>query len=62
MGLTATGQGWIRYLDNETKARTFIRLDSADAPQLRFLNWPDDHRVLVRQKGFAGETPLEWPR
>jgi hypothetical protein len=62
MGVTATGQGWIRYLDNETRARMFMRLDSADTPSVQFLDWPDSKRILVRQVGFSGEKSLEWQR
>jgi hypothetical protein len=62
MGVTATGQGWIRYLDNETRARMFLRLDSADVPVIQFLDWPDEQRIAVRQLGFAGEERLAWPR
>ena len=62
MGVTATGQGWIRYLDNETRARLFIRLDSADVPLVQFLDWPDKQRILVRQIGFHGESKVAWPR
>src|SRR2546423_4915562 len=44
MGVTASGQGWIRYLDNRTRARLRLALDSADTPALQFLDWPDDQR------------------
>jgi hypothetical protein len=60
MGVTATGQGWIRYLDNQTRARLYARLDSADAPVVQFLDWPDDQRIMVRQIGFAGDQALQW--
>jgi len=59
MGVSATGQGWIRYLDNETRARMWLMLDSADTPVVQFLDWPDNRRIKVRQLGFAGETTLE---
>jgi len=62
MGVTASGQGWIRYLDNQTRARLRIALDSLDAPSLQFLDWPDERRITVRQLGFAGDTSLEWKR
>jgi hypothetical protein len=62
MGVTAAGQGWIRYLDNETRARIFLRLDDGDGPVLQFLDWPDDQRILVRQIQFSGEQTLEWER
>jgi hypothetical protein len=62
MGVTATGQGWIRYLDNQTRARLRMALDSTDSPVVQFLDWPDDQRILVRQLGYAGETSLEWKR
>ncbi len=62
MGVTTTGQGWIRFLDNRTRARMFVTLDSADAPWVQFLEWPDDQRILVRQIGFSGEKTLEWKR
>ena len=60
MGVTATGRGWIRYLDNQTRARMWVTLDSAGAPWVQFLDWPDERRILVRQVGFAGEQSLEW--
>jgi len=62
MGVTATGQGWIRYLDNRTRARLRLVLDSADAPVLQFLDRPDDQRIIVRQLGFARDTMLELKR
>jgi len=62
MGVTASGQGWIRYLDNDTKARMFIRLDSEDVPELQFLDWPDTERIVVREIGFVGESSFEWQR
>ncbi|UCG85725.1 MAG: hypothetical protein JSW71_17670 [Gemmatimonadota bacterium] len=62
MGVSATGQGWIRYLDNQTRARMFVQLDSADAPIIQLLDWPDDQRIVVRQIGFSGEQTFEWER
>lgn len=62
MGVTATGRGWIRYLDNQTRARMWVTLDSTDTPWVQFLDWPDDHRIRVRQIGFSGEKTLEWKR
>ncbi|MEX2157193.1 MAG: hypothetical protein WD773_10180 [Gemmatimonadales bacterium] len=62
MGVTATGQGWIRYLDNRTRARLRIALDSVDVPVVQFLDWPDEQRILVRQVGFSRDTVLEWKR
>jgi hypothetical protein len=62
MGVTASGQGWIRYLDNRTRARLRLALDSADTPALQFLDWPDDQRIAVRQLGFSGDTTLNWKR
>jgi hypothetical protein len=62
LGVTATGRGWIRYLDNKTRARLWIMLDSADAPVVQFLDWPDDQKIVVRQIGFTGDTTLEWKR
>ena len=62
MGVTASGQGWIQYLDNRTRARLRIALDSADTPSLQFLDWPDERRIVVRQLGFAGDSSLEWKR
>ena len=62
MGVTATGQGWIRFLDNGTRARLRISLDSSDAPVVQFLDWPDAQRILVRQVGFSRDTLLEWKR
>jgi len=60
MGVTATGQGWIRYLDNQTRARLRLALDSADAPSIQFMDWPGNSRIVVRQVGFSGDTTLEW--
>lgn len=62
MGVTTTGQGWIRYLDNETRARLLVRLDSADVPWVQFLDWPDNQRIVMRQIGFAGESKTEIKR
>ena len=60
MGVTATGQGWIRYLDNGTRARLRIALDTADVPSVQLMSWPNDHEILVRQLGFSGDTTLAW--
>ena len=62
MGVTASGQGWIRYLDNHTRARLRIALDSADAPALQFLDWPDDRRIMVRELGFPRDTTFALKR
>lgn len=62
MGVTATGQGWIRYLDNQTRVRMWVMLDSADIPVVQFLDWPGDQRIVVRQIGFTGERTFEWER
>lgn len=62
LGVTATGQGWIRYLDNQTRARLLLQLDSTETPVLEFLHWPDDERIRVRQLGFSGDKSLEWKR
>lgn len=62
MGVTSTGQGWIRYLDNQTRARLRVSLDSSDAPSVQFLDWPDDQRIRVRQLDFSGESSFEWKR
>lgn len=48
MGVTASGQGWIRYLDNQRRARLFAMLDSAEALWVQFLGWPDNQRILVQ--------------
>ncbi|HMI36996.1 MAG TPA: hypothetical protein VK505_05160 [Steroidobacteraceae bacterium] len=60
MGVTATGQGWIRYLDNGTRARLRIALDSADVPSVQFLDWPSERRIVVRELRFAADTTFEW--
>ena len=60
LGVTATGQGWIRYLDNGTRARLRISLDSADMPSVELLSWPNDHQILARALRFSGDTALEW--
>jgi len=62
MGVTTNGRGWIRYLDNQTRARMWVMLDSADAPVLQFFDWRDDQRIMVRQIGFSGEKTIEWKR
>lgn len=62
IGVTATGQGWIRYLDNQTRVRMWVSLDSGDTPSVQFLDWPDNERILVRQVGFSGEKTLERKR
>jgi hypothetical protein len=62
MGVTAAGEGWIRYLDNQTRVRMWVRLDSTGSPTLQFLDWPDKTRIRVRQVGFRGDTILEWKR
>lgn len=62
MGVTASGQGWIRYLDNRTRARLRIALDSADAPAVQFLDWPDDKRIIVRELGFRRDTTFALKR
>jgi hypothetical protein len=54
LGVTATGQGWIRYLDNQTRARLWVQLDSEDEPWVRFLDW-SDQEIAVRKIGFSGE-------
>lgn len=54
LGVNATGQGWIRYLDNQTRARMWVSLDSEDEPWVRFLDWSDDE-ITVRKVGFSGE-------
>ena len=59
MGVSITGRGWIRYLDNQTRARMWVTLDSTDSPWVQFLEWADDQHILVRQIGFAGEKTLE---
>ena len=60
LGVTATGRGWIRFLDNETRARLFVSLDSSDAPLIRFLDWRDGGRIVERQLGARGEQSVEW--
>src|SRR5206468_10179838 len=59
MGVTATGQGWIRYLDNQTRARLRLALDSADTPSIQFMDWPSNTRIVVRQVAFTGDTTFE---
>ncbi len=62
LGVTPTGQGWIRFLDNQTRARLFVLLDSSDAPLVRFLEWPDTTRIVERQIGARGEQTVERKR
>ncbi|MBI4502968.1 MAG: hypothetical protein HY700_17645 [Gemmatimonadetes bacterium] len=62
LGVSATGQGWIRYLDNQTRARMWLMLDSADTPVVQFWDWPDNQRIMVRQMAFVGETNMEQRR
>ncbi len=54
LGVTATGRGWIRYLDNQTRARMYVMLDSEDEPWLQFYDW-SDQEITVRKIGFSGE-------
>jgi hypothetical protein len=58
--LPPRGQGWIRYLDNQTRARLRLALDSDDIPSLQILDWPGNSRILVRELRFQGDTVLEW--
>lgn len=60
MGVTATRRGWSRYLDNQTRARLFVRLDSTDEPVVQFLSWPGSEQIFVRQLGFTGEQEFTW--
>lgn len=62
LGVTSTGQGWIRYLDNQTRVRMWAMLDSNDRPVIQFLDWPGDERIVVRQLGFSGDEVFEWER
>lgn len=55
LGVNATGQGWIRFLDNQTRARMFVSLDSKDAPWVQFLDWSEGGEIVVRKIGFSGE-------
>ncbi len=62
MGVTPDGAGSISWLDNETRARMFIRIDTAGTGLVQFLEWPDDEKIVVRQLSAAGDTTLEWVR
>lgn len=53
LGVTPTGEGWIRFLDNQTRARMWIRLDSTGTPLVEFWRWKDD-RIAIREVGFDG--------
>lgn len=62
MGVSGDGSGWIRWLDNNTRARMFIRTDSSGTAMLQFLEWPDKEKIVVTQITAAGDTTLIWPR
>jgi hypothetical protein len=62
LGVTPKGQGWIRYLDNQTRVRLYLQLDSAGAPALQFWDWPDAQRIIIRELGYPGEKTFEWKR
>lgn len=59
LGVTSTGHGWIRYLDNETRARMYLHVDDDEQPVLRFLDWTEDADTIVeRILGSDGEQVL----
>jgi len=62
LGVTPTGQGWIRYLDNDTRARLWVMLDASNRPVAQYFDWPDDQRIVVREVGFGGERTSEIAR
>lgn len=57
LGVSADGRGWIRYLDNRTRARMYLHLDEDEEPRLRFLDWSADNSVITtRLIGFEGDS------
>ncbi|MBD3298874.1 MAG: hypothetical protein GF341_09485 [candidate division Zixibacteria bacterium] len=62
MFTTPDGAGWIRWLDNETRARMFIRIDSAGTGMVQFLEWPADEKTVKHQLSATGDTTLKWKR
>jgi hypothetical protein len=60
MGVSSTGHGWIRFLDNDTKAKVFLQVDGSETGVLQFLNWTADNRILVKEQSFNGQKEFEW--
>jgi hypothetical protein len=60
MGVSPSGRGWIRFLDNETRAKMFILLDQGDNGVVQFLDWTADKRITVKEQGFKGQREFEW--
>ena len=60
MGVSPTGRGWIRFLDNDTRAKMFILLDQSDNGVVQFLDWTADKRIFVKEEGFKGQREFEW--
>jgi len=58
MGVTAAGRGWIRFLDNRTRARLWVRLDSAEHPVVQLQEWREGAGIEVEQLGVDGDTTL----
>lgn len=58
LGVNPTGQGGIRFLDNQTRARMWVRLDSSGAPLVEFWRW-NKHSIAIRQVRF-GETDTKF--
>lgn len=61
MGVTPTGQGWIRFLDNQTRARMWVRLDSTDKPLVEFWRWSEDS-IAIREIRFGGTDTRTIPQ
>lgn len=56
LGVNPTGQGWIRFLDNQTRARMWVSLDAEDQPRVQFLDWTEDGAILARTLGYEEDT------
>jgi hypothetical protein len=60
MGVTPTGRGWIRFLDNDTRAKMFVRLDDSDNGVVQYMDWTAEKRIFVKEHGFNGQREFEW--
>ena len=62
LGVTADGRAWFRFLDNETRAKLFLRTDDEEMPRLEFLDWSQEGKIVWRKIGFDGEEVVETER
>ena len=56
MGVNNTGQGFIRFLDNETRAKLLLYTDSDDEAWAEFLKWSDEGVVASIKYGLEQKT------